>query len=188
MRDEFLFLFLKKYQKEIGSHPALKESALPQPSGDERKERAMELTKEDLESMLTKNTAAISVYMEILARKVSTLDTYNKGISEIMTDHPDLREKYNQEDARDLRDLLFKLTHEGLNQENLGIVEKKINEMLSAVSSIAEGELPVSDWPGCYWSQYSGFLHGLRELIATEISLYQKSNLAIARKLAELAD
>ncbi|QWQ31140.1 hypothetical protein KOY49_02965 [Candidatus Minimicrobia vallesae] len=46
----------------------------------------------------------------------------------------------------------------------------------------------MSDWPGCYWIQYWKFLHDLRDLITTEVPLYQASNLAIAKKLAELAD
>ncbi len=186
MRDEFIFLFLKKYQKEIGSHPALKKSALPQPSGDERKERAM-LTKENLESMLTENTEAISVYTEILKGKVSTLNTYNNGISDIMGDYPNLQKTHIQEDSEALRDLLVSICHNGL-EGSLEAVQGKINEMLGAVSSIAEEESSMSDWPGCYWIQYWKFLRDLRDLITTEVPLYQASNLAIAKKLAELAD
>ena len=147
----------------------------------------MEVTKENLERMYTKNTEAISVYASILEGKVSTLNTYINGISDIMGDYPNLQKTHIQEDSEALRDLLDSICHNG-PEGSLEAVQGKIDKILGAVSSIAEGESPVSDWPGCYWSQYSGFLHGLRELIATEVPLYQKSNLAIARKLAELAD
>ena len=184
MRDEFLFLFLKKYQKEIGSHPALKKSALLQLSGDEKKERVMELTKENLERMYTESLKDVSVYESILEGKVSTLNTYNNGISDIMGDYPNLRKTHIQEDSEALRDLLVVICHNGL-EGSLEAVKGKINEMLGTVSSIAEGESSMSDWPGCYWIQYRDFLHDLRDLITTEIPLYQASSLAIARKLAE---
>lgn len=145
------------------------------------------LTKEVLSHMCAKNTEAISVYASILEGKVSTLNAYNNGISDIMGDYPNLQKTHIQEDSEALRDLLDSICHNG-PEGSLEAVQGKIDKILGAVSSIAEGESPVSDWPGCYWSQYSGFLHDLRELIATEIPLYQKSNLAIARKLAELAD
>lgn len=63
------------------------------------------LTKENLESMLTENTEAISVYTEILKGKVSTLNTYNNGISDIMGDYPNLQKTHIQEDSEALRDL-----------------------------------------------------------------------------------
>lgn len=136
--------------------------------------------------MLTKNTEAISVYMKILEGKVSTLDTYNKGISEIMADHhPDLREKYNQEDARDLRDLLVVICHNGLKEETLKAVKGKAKDMIDAVSSIEE--MSLSDWAEHYLNQYRRFLYDLRDLITTEIPLYQASNLAISRELSKPA-
>jgi len=145
------------------------------------------LTKENLESMLTVYTEAISVYTEILKGKVSTLNTYNNGISDIMGDYPNLQKTHIQEDSEALRDLLVSICHNGL-EGSLEAVQGKINEMLGAVSSIAEEESSMSDWPGCYWIQYWKFLHDLRDLITTEVPLYQASNLAIAKKLAELAD
>lgn len=146
------------------------------------------LTKENLECMRTKNMQDISVYTEILKSKVSTLDTYRRGIHKIVGDHPSPRETYIQEDSKTLRDLLVSICHNGPKEETSKAAKGKINEMLDTVSSIAEGESSMSDWPGCYWSQYRDFLHDLRDLITTEVPLYQKSNLAIARKLAELAD
>ena len=122
------------------------------------------LTKENLSHMCAKNTEAISVYASILEGKVSTLNAYNNGISDIMGDYPNLQKTHIQEDSEALRDLLDSICHNG-PEGSLEAVQGKIDK-----------------------SQYSGFLHGLRELIATEVPLYQKSNLAIARKLAELAD
>ena len=147
----------------------------------------MTLAKESLESMLTKNTEAISVYMEILEGKVSTLDTYNKGISDIMADHPDLREKYSPEDARRLRDLLIRLTRGGLKKKTLRGVRKKIKEMMDIISSIEKAEESLSDWPGCYWSQYREFLHDLEYLISIELFICRMSSSAITRKLKGLS-
>ena len=148
----------------------------------------MELTKkENLERMYAKNTEAISAYTRILKGKISTLNTYNNGISNIMGDCPNLRKTHIQEDSEALRDLLVVICHNGL-EGSLEAVKGKINEMLDTVSSIAEKESSVSDWPGFYWIQYWEFLRDLRYLITTEVPLYQASNLAIARKLAELAD
>jgi hypothetical protein len=185
LRDEILFLFLN-HQKEIRSHSALKKSALPQPSGNEKKEVMMELAKECLESMMTKNTEAISVYMKILEGKISTLDTYDRGISDIMANHPDLREKYSQRDVENLRDLLVVICHNGLKEETLKAVKRRVKDMIDAVSSIEE--MSLSDWAEHYLNQYRRFLYDLRELISTEIPLYQASNLAIARELAGLAE
>ena len=137
--------------------------------------------------MQTNNTEAISVYMKILEGKVSTLNTYNNGISDIMGDYPNLRKTHIQEDSKALRDLLVVICHNG-PEGSLEAVKRKINEMLGTVSSIKKGETSLSDWPGCYWSQYWEFLYGLRDLITTELPLYQASNLAIARELAELAE
>lgn len=144
------------------------------------------LTKETLNHMYAKNTEAISAYARILEGKISTLNSYSNGISDIMGDYPNLRKTHIQEDSEALRDLLVSICHNGL-EGSLEAVQGKINEMLDTVSSIAEGGSPMSDWPGCYWSQYRDFLYGLRD-ITTEVHLYQASNLAIARKLAELAD
>ncbi len=98
-----------------------------------------------------------------------------------------LQKTHIQEDSEALRDLLVSICHNGL-EGSLEAVQGKINEMLGAVSSIAEEESSMSDWPGCYWIQYWKFLRDLRDLITTEVPLYQASNLAIAKKLAELAD
>ena len=145
------------------------------------------LTKETLNHMYAKNTEAISAYARILEGKISTLNSYSNGISDIMGDYPNLRKTHIQEDSEALRDLLVSICHNGL-EGSFEAVQGKIDKILGAVSSIAEGESSMSDWPGCYWSQYSSFLYSLRELITTEVPLYQESNLAIARKLAELAD
>lgn len=143
------------------------------------------LTKENLESMLTKNTEAISVYMKILEEKVSTLNTYRRGIENIVGDHPSPRETYIQEDSKTLRDLLVAICHNGLEEtDTLKAAKGKINEILGSISSMAS----MSDWPGCYWSQYWEFLYSLRDLITTEIPLYQASKLTISKKLAELAE
>ena len=146
----------------------------------------MELTKENLESMMTKNTEAISVYMKILEEKISTLDTYDRGISDIMTNHPDLREKYSQRDVENLRDLLVVICHNGLKEETLKAIKRRVKDMIDAVSSIEE--MSLSDWAEHYLNQYRRFLYDLRELISTEIPLYQASNLAIAREMTGLAD
>ena len=146
----------------------------------------MELTKENLESMMTKNTEAISVYMKILEEKISTLDTYDRGISDIMTNHPDLREKYSQRDVENLRDLLVVICHNGLKEETLKAIKRRVKDMIDAVSSIEE--MSLSDWAEHYLNQYRRFLYDLRELISTEIPLYQASNLAIARELTGLAE
>lgn len=147
----------------------------------------MELTKESLESMLTKNTEAISVYMEILRSKISTLDIYRRGIDEIV-DNPDLREKYSPEDARSLRDLLIRLTRGGLKKKTLRRVEKKIREMMNIISSTEKAEVSLSDWLECYWSQYWQFLYDLKYLISIELFLYRMSSSAIARKLREFSE
>lgn len=146
----------------------------------------MELTKENLNHMYAKNTEAISAYTRILEEKISTLNTYNNGISDIMGDYPNLRKTHIQEDSEALRDLLVVICHNGL-EGSLEAVQGKINEMLGTVSSIAEGGSPISDWPGCYWSQYRDFLYSLRDITA-ELPLYRASNLAISKKLAELAE
>lgn len=188
MRDEILFLF-KNHQKEIGSHSALKKSALPQPSGNEKKEVMMELTKENLESMYAESMRDVSVCVSILEGKVSTLDTYDRGISDIMANHPDLREKYSPEDARSLRDLLIRLTREGLKKKTLRRVEKKINEMVrAAISSVEEAGVSLSQWPWCYLHQYKFFLCDLKYLITTELFLYSLSNSTIRRELRELSE
>ena len=138
------------------------------------------LTKENLECMRTKNMQDISVYTEILKSKVSTLDTYRRGINEIVGDHPSPRETYIQEDSKTLRDLLVAICHNDLEEKTLKAAKGKINEILGSISSMA----PTSDWPGCYWIQYWEFLYGLGDLITTELTLYS----TIARKLAELAE
>lgn len=148
----------------------------------------MTLAKESLESMLTKNTEAISVCVSILEGKVSTLDTYDRGISDIMANHPDLREKYSQRDVETLRDLLIKLTHEGLKKNDLRRVEKKINEMVRAISSVEEAGVSLSQWPWCYLHQYKFFLCDLKYLITTELFLYSLSNSTIRRELRELSE
>ena len=159
----------------------MKKSALPQPSGNEKRERTMELTKENLESMLAKNTEAISVYTEIMEGKISTLNTYNNGISDIMSDYPNLQKTHIQEDSEALRDLLVVICHNDL-EGSLEAVQGKINEMLGTVSSIK----PPSDWAEDYLNQYWRFLYDLRDLI-TELPLYRASNLAISRKLREFS-
>ena len=139
------------------------------------------LTKESLGRMYTESLKDVSVYESILEGKVSTLDTYRRGIENIVGDHPSPREIYIQEDSKTLRDLLVSICHNGLKEETSKAAKGKINEILGSISSMA----PMSDWPGCYWIQYWEFLHDLRDLITTEVPLYQASNLAIARKLAE---
>ena len=185
MRDEILFLFLN-HQREIRSHSALKKSALPQPSGNEKKEVMMELAKECLERMYAESMRDVSVYESILEGKVSTLSTYIRGVDQIVDDHPNLREMHIQKDSETLRDLLVVICHNGLKEETLKAVKGKLGEMLGAVSSIEE--MSLSDWAEHYLNQYRRFLYDLRELISTEIPLYQASNLAIARELAGLTE
>lgn len=138
--------------------------------------------------MLTKNTEAISVYMKILEGRVSTLDTYRRGVDEIVANNPDLREKYSPEDARSLRDLLIRLTRGGLKKKTLRRVEKKIREMMNIISSTEKAEVSLSDWLECYWSQYWQFLYDLKYLISIELFLYRMSSSAIARKLREFSE
>lgn len=148
----------------------------------------MELTKENLESMMTKNTEAISVYMKILRSKMSTLDTYWNGVSEIVADNPDLQDKCSLEDIKDLRNLLVRLTYAGLNKQGLRRVEKKIKEMVRAISSVEEAGVSLSRWPWCYLHQYKFFLCDLKYLITTELFLYSLSNSTIRRELRELSE
>ena len=96
------------------------------------------LTKETLNHMYAKNTEAISAYARILEGKISTLNSYSNGISDIMGDYPNLRKTHIQEDSEALRDLLVSICHNGL-EGSLEAVQGKINEMLDTVSSIAEG-------------------------------------------------
>ena len=146
----------------------------------------MELTKENLESMYAESMRDVSVYESILEGKVSTLSTYIRGVDQIVDDHPNLREMHIQKDSETLRDLLVAICHNGLKEETLKAVKGKLGEMLGAVSSIEE--MSLSDWAEHYLNQYRRFLYDLRELISTEIPLYQASNLAIARELAGLAE
>ena len=88
--------------------------------------------------MYAKNTEAISAYARILEGKISTLNSYSNGISDIMGDYPNLRKTHIQEDSEALRDLLVSICHNGL-EGSLEAVQGKINEMLDTVSSIAEG-------------------------------------------------
>jgi len=141
------------------------------------------LTKENLECMRTKNMQDISVYMEILKSKVSTLDSYRRGIENTVGDHPSPREKYIQEDSKNLRDLLVTICHNDLEEKTLKAAKGKINEILGSISS-AEGEASMSDWQKYYLNQYWEFLYGLVDLITTELTLYS----TIARKLDELAE
>ena len=148
----------------------------------------MKSTREDLEKMQTNNTETISVYTKILRSKISTLDIYRRGIDEIVANNPDLREKYSPEDARSLRDLLIRLTRGGLKKKTLRRVEKKIREMMNIISSTEKAEVSLSDWLGCYWSQYWQFLYDLKYLISIELFLYRMSSSAIARKLKEFSE
>ena len=140
------------------------------------------LTKENLNHMYAKNMEAISVYARILEGKISTLNAYNNGISDIMGDYPNLRKTHIQEDSEALRDLLVVICHNGL-EGSLAAVQGKINEMLDTISSIK----PPSDWAEDYLNQYWKFLYDLREIVA-ELPLYRASNLAISRKLRELSE
>ena len=85
------------------------------------------------------------MYASILEGKVSTLNAYNNGISDIMGDYPNLQKTHIQEDSEALRDLLDSICHNG-PEGSLEAVQGKIDKILGAVSSIAEGESPVSDW------------------------------------------
>ena len=146
------------------------------------------LTKENLECMRTKNMQDISVYTEILKSKVSTLDTYRNGVSEIVADNPDLQDKCSLEDIKDLRNLLVRLTYAGLNKQGLKRVEKKLKEMVRAISSVEEVGVSLSRWPWCYLYQYKFFLCDLKYLITTELFLYSLSNSTIRRELRELSE
>ena len=119
MRDEILFLFLN-HQKEIRSHYALNKSALPQPSGNEKKEVMMELAKECLERMYAESMRDVSVYESILEGKVSTLSTYIRGVDQIVDDHPNLREMHIQKDSETRRDARRSLVYRGNVSIGLG--------------------------------------------------------------------
>ena len=146
----------------------------------------MKLTKENLERMYAENAEDISVRMNILRGKTSTLDTYRNGVSEIVAENPDLRDKYSLEDMKDLRNLLVRLTYAGLNKKDLRRVTRKIEKMVHAISSVEEAETPW--WPWYYLYQYETFLYGLKYTITTELFLYSLSNSAIHRKLREFSE
>ena len=132
--------------------------------------------------MLNNNTETVAVHMVVLRRKVSTLDTYRRGIDEILDGYTGTRKTYIQKDSENLRDLLIKLSNEGLKEETLKAVTAKINEILVSISSIAGEELFMSGWPKSYLNQYWGFLCNLKYLVDTELPLYLAS-LQRAQKL-----
>lgn len=133
--------------------------------------------------MCTKNAKNASAFVSALRDDLSTLEAYRNGVSEIVGNYPDLRDKYNLEDIRDLKSLLVRLTYAGPSKKGLKRTERKLKEMVRAISSVEEAE--TSRWPWCYLHQYEEFLYYLLATIGTEIFFYPLRNLAILRGLYE---
>ena len=139
--------------------------------------------------MCTKNAKNASAFVSALRDDLSTLEAYRNGVSEIVGNYPDLRDKYNLEDIRDLKSLLVRLTYAGPSKKGLKRTERKLKEMVRTISSVEEAE--TSRWPWCYLHQYEEFLYYLEATIRTEIFFCPLRNLAILRGLyepPELAD
>lgn len=165
------YFFFKNHQKEMRSHPALKKSALPQPSGDGKEEVMMKLAIQTPQEEYAKNTEIISACIDIIKIRIPALDECSQWIDNLVV----------YKCALDLKASLLKLAYTSLTKEKILKAKEEINRMINLLGPTEEESSTVHRISKQYRRQCHILLCELKDLVEMPLFTCWRSNSAIAR-------